>query len=90
LFWTCFRRYCKVGAFADTRGNYGKLLIIDHGSGYETRYAHLHEIYVQPDALIAQGDTIGLSGSTGRVTGPHLHFEVRLNDVAKDPLDYFK
>ncbi|MEB3357788.1 MAG: M23 family metallopeptidase [Synechococcales bacterium] len=77
-------------SFAGTRGNYGKLLIIDHGNGYETRYAHLHEIYVKPNALVAQGDIIGLSGSTGVVTGPHLHFEVRLDGLAKDPLDYLK
>lgn len=74
--------------FADWAKGYGNMIIISHEDGYETRYAHLDQFYVKPGNLVSQSDVIGLSGSTGYVTGPHLHFEIRLNDVAYDPMNY--
>jgi murein DD-endopeptidase MepM/ murein hydrolase activator NlpD len=64
---------------------YGKLVIVDHGNGYETYYAHLSQINVIEGQQIRRGETIGEVGSTGRATGPHLHYEVRLNNVPVNP-----
>lgn len=64
---------------------YGKLVIVDHGNGYETYYAHLSQIDVIEGQQIRRGETIGEVGSTGRATGPHLHYEVRLNNVPVNP-----
>lgn len=74
--------------FADWDGGYGKKVLIDHGDGYETLYAHLDQILVKTGEFVTQKEVIGLSGSTGYVTGPHLHFEIRLYQVAHNPLDY--
>jgi murein DD-endopeptidase MepM/ murein hydrolase activator NlpD len=63
---------------------------IDHGGGYSTRYAHLSEIDVKVGDKVARGETIGKSGSTGRSTGPHLHYEVRHNGKAVDPVSFLK
>ena len=71
--------------YAARMGTYGNLVKIDHGEGLETRYAHLRRIKVRKGDYIAAGTIIGLVGATGRVTGPHLHFEVRLNDEPLDP-----
>ncbi len=76
--------------FAGTLNGYGKVVIIKHNNGYETRYAHLNSIFVDKGEKVLQGIEIGKSGQTGRVTGPHLHFEVRHNGVAKDPIEYLK
>ena len=66
---------------------YGNLIILDHGSGYWTYYAHNRELWVQAGDGVAQGQTIALSGSSGRPTGPHLGFRIRLNGAAfLDPL----
>lgn len=65
---------------------YGLLVTIDHGSGVETRYAHLASIAVGPGQRLGKGDLIGLVGSTGRSTGPHLHYEVRRNGRAVSPV----
>lgn len=65
---------------ADYAGGYGLMVVLDHklgGSELETRYAHLSEILVEPNAVVKKGDVIGLVGSTGNSTGPHLHFEMR-------------
>jgi murein DD-endopeptidase MepM/ murein hydrolase activator NlpD len=69
-------------------GGYGNLTVIDHGNGLATAYAHASAILVVVGQHISQGDAIALVGSTGRSTGPHLHFEVRVNGVAVDPLLY--
>lgn len=67
---------------------YGNLVVIDHGGGYATAYAHLSAFSTSSGASVAQGQTIGDCGSTGYSTGDHLHFEVRVNGATQDPLDY--
>ena len=67
-------------------GGYGLLIVIDHGNGTETRYAHLSGVAVAPGQQVGKGNTIGYVGSTGRSTGPHLHYEIRESGRARDPL----
>jgi murein DD-endopeptidase MepM/ murein hydrolase activator NlpD len=76
-------------AFAGRRGTFGYLIILDHGRGYQTYYAHLSKIQkgVKAGVSIARGDVIGLVGSTGRSTAPHLHFETRKDARYLDPFD---
>jgi len=69
-------------------GGYGNLVVIDHGNGLATAYAHASSILVGVGQQVAQGETVSLVGSTGHSSGPHLHFEVRINGVAVDPLLY--
>jgi murein DD-endopeptidase MepM/ murein hydrolase activator NlpD len=69
-----------------TAGGYGQLVIVAHGSGVRTFYAHLSRIDVGVGQRVATGTTIGLVGATGRATGPHVHFEVRLRGACIDPL----
>src|SRR5512138_2666628 len=71
--------------FAGTEGGYGKVLVIDHGYGVKTRYGHLSEILVHVGDRIGRGDKVALVGNTGRSTGPHLHYEVRVNGVPENP-----
>ncbi len=68
-----------------TTGAYGKAVEVSHGNGIVTKYAHMHEIKVEKGQKLKRYDLIGTVGSTGRSTGPHLHYEVRLNGVATDP-----
>lgn len=75
--------------FADRHGGYGKLVTILHGDGYSSMYGHLSEITVNPGQEVSAGDIIGRVGSTGRASGPHLHFEWRLNGKPQDPLKVF-
>ncbi|WP_407875413.1 peptidoglycan DD-metalloendopeptidase family protein [Qipengyuania nanhaisediminis] len=77
-------------AFAGRRGGYGKVVEIDHGNGLMTRYAHLSRIDVRPGQNIDAGATLGGLGSTGRSTGPHLHFEVRVNGRAVNPRPFLE
>ena len=67
-------------------GGYGQLIVIDHGSGVTSWYAHLSRLDVAAGQPVAAGSLIGRVGATGHATGPHLHFEVRLRDAATDPL----
>ncbi|MGL5189709.1 MAG: peptidoglycan DD-metalloendopeptidase family protein, partial [Cetobacterium sp.] len=75
-----------VVTFAGRASGYGKLIIIKHSDGYETRYAHLSQIDVKKGQKISQNQHIALSGATGRVSGPHLHFEIRKNGKIENPL----
>jgi murein DD-endopeptidase MepM/ murein hydrolase activator NlpD len=75
-------------AFAGFRSDFGWMVEIDHGNGLTTRYAHASRLVVQPDALVMPGEVIALSGSTGRSTGPHLHFEVLQHGEPTDPRHY--
>jgi murein DD-endopeptidase MepM/ murein hydrolase activator NlpD len=70
---------------AGWEGGYGNMIEIDHGNGLTTRYGHLSRIGVQPGDTVQRGQLIGLIGSTGRSTGPHLHYELRLNDKPINP-----
>lgn len=74
--------------FAGRQGGYGNVIYVDHGGGVITRYGHLRRIETTKDAIVTAGARIGQVGSTGRATGPHLHFEVRVNGVAYDPMSY--
>ena len=69
-------------------GGYGNYVLITHGNGYATLYAHLSAINVSVDQAVQRGQTIGAEGSTGYSTGPHLHFEIRLNGAYQNPLSY--
>jgi murein DD-endopeptidase MepM/ murein hydrolase activator NlpD len=71
-------------------GGYGRLIEIDHGNGWSTRYAHLSRIDVKVGARLSTGDAIGAVGSTGRSTGPHLHYEIRRRGKATDPLPFLR
>lgn len=66
--------------------NYGKVVVLQHANGYESLYAHLSEIKVQPGMKVYKGQTIGLVGATGKTTGPHLHLEIIKEDKRLDPL----
>lgn len=80
----------KVVLVERQRYGYGHHVIIDHGNGYQTLYGHMSEIYVSAGQNIGKGGVIGKMGSTGRSTGPHLHFEVRKNGVLLNPLGFLK
>jgi len=69
-------------------GGYGNLVVVDHGNGLATAYAHASAILVGVGQQVAQGESVALVGSTGNSSGPHLHFEVRVNGAAVDPLFY--
>lgn len=68
---------------------YGKQILVDHGFGYKTRYAHLNRIDVLPGEYVKRGQKIGELGNTGRSTGPHLHYEVILRNTPVNPINYF-
>ena len=79
-----------IVSFAGRKQGYGNCVEIDHGNGLTTRYAHMSRFAVVPGQPIAAGETIGAIGSTGRSTGPHLHFEVRVGDRAVNPRPFFE
>ncbi len=74
--------------FASTKAGYGQTVVIDHGYGLQTWYAHTRKILVRNGARVKRGETIALLGNTGRSTGPHVHYEVRVNGTPVDPLSY--
>ena len=74
--------------FAGWSGSYGKLVKIDHGNGVETWYAHTSKMYVTAGEQVSAGETIAAVGSTGNSTGPHLHFEIRINGKTVNPQNY--
>jgi murein DD-endopeptidase MepM/ murein hydrolase activator NlpD len=76
--------------FADVHPEYGKMVEIDHGNGLVTRYAHAAALFVKEGELVVAGQRIARVGTTGRSTGPHLHFEVRLNGAAQNPTRFLK
>ncbi|MDM8526515.1 M23 family metallopeptidase [Desulfococcaceae bacterium HSG8] len=74
--------------YSGSKGSFGKMVVIDHGYGMITRYAHLREILKKRGEDVKKGDIIGEVGNTGMSTGPHLHYEVRLNGTPVDPKKY--
>ncbi|MBV9482890.1 MAG: M23 family metallopeptidase [Acidobacteria bacterium] len=76
--------------FADFLGGYGRAIVIDHGHGVTTRFGHLANFAVIAGQPVQRGDTIGYVGLSGRSTGPHLHYEVRINDTPVNPHKYLR
>ena len=68
---------------------YGNQVIVDHGFGYKTRYAHLHKISVKAGDKVKRAEMVGSLGSSGKSTGPHLHYEVLVRNSSVNPLNYF-
>lgn len=79
-----------VVVFSGWHGSYGRLIVIDHGYGFSSRYGHLNRSLVNLNQRVKRGQVVGFLGSTGRSTAPHLHFEIRLNGVPVNPLKYLK
>lgn len=77
-----------VVIFTGKKGGYGNAIVIDHGYGIVTRYAHLDGFNVHPGQRVRRGDVIGFVGSTGRSTAPHLHYEVWVNDQTRNPIQF--
>ena len=75
---------------AGWEGNYGYAVVIDHHNGYKTRYAHNSAVKVKAGQNVRRGQTIALSGSTGRSTGPHVHWEIIKNGVTQNPMEYYR
>lgn len=78
-----------VVTYAKWQSGYGNFIIIDHGYGYVTRYAHLSKIEVKQGQKVVRGEEIGLVGSTGKSTGPHLHYEVIVGKTDVNPVNYY-
>jgi len=76
--------------FADFMGGYGRAIVLVHGHGISTRYGHLSNFAVTVGQQVHRGDTIGYVGDSGRSTGPHLHYEVRINDTPVNPHKYLR
>ena len=74
---------------AKWHSGYGNVIEIHHGFGYVTRYAHLSGFKIKAGQKVKRGDLIGYSGNTGKSTGPHLHYEVRLRGVPQNPVNYY-
>ena len=71
-----------------TSGRYGRLVVVDHGGGLQTYYGHLSQFLVVPGQEVRRGEVVALSGATGRVTGPHLHYEIRIHGTPVNPYNY--
>lgn len=78
-----------VSRISKSKMGYGNLIVIDHGFGYTTRYAHLSSFLIKKGQKIKRGEAIGLVGTTGTSTGPHLHYEVRKKKRAIDPINFY-
>ena len=76
--------------FAGVHPGYGKMVDVDHGNGLVTRYAHASKLLVKEGDLVLRGQAIAKVGTTGRSTGPHLHYEVRLNGTPQNPARFFQ
>jgi len=76
--------------YADVHPQYGKMIEIDHGNGLVSRYAHASKLLVKEGDLVVRGQEVARVGTTGRSTGPHLHFEVRLNGVPQNPARFLQ
>ncbi len=79
-----------VVVWAGPQGGYGNMVEVDHGMGVRTRYGHLSAVLVRRGAHIGRGDTVGRLGSTGRSTGPHVHYEVWLDNRVRDPAKFLE
>ena len=79
-----------VVTFSGVSNGYGYNILVDHGNGMKTRYAHASKLYVEKGETVTKGQVIMAMGSTGWSTGPHLHFEVIVNGAKKNPLSYIK
>jgi murein DD-endopeptidase MepM/ murein hydrolase activator NlpD len=77
-----------IVSFTGTKGLLGKVVTIDHGHGIVTRYGHLKKISKKIGAAVKRGDVIANVGVSGRTTGPHVHYEVRLNGMPVNPIKY--
>ena len=77
-----------VVIYAGWRGGYGNTVIVDHGGGLTSLYAHMSEIGASEGQVVERGDSLGLVGATGTATGNHLHFEIRYNGTPTDPAPY--
>ena len=77
-----------AGVMGSMNTGYGRVIIVDHGDGYATLYAHAHQILVNEGQAVERGQPIAIVGSTGSSTGPHLHFEVQKNGEAQNPMEY--
>lgn len=76
--------------YSGWKGAYGKFIEVDHGNGFRTRYGHFKKLNVKKGQRVERGQVIGLMGSTGRSTGPHLHYEVWFSDTPLNPMNFFK
>ena len=74
---------------ATSSSGYGNYVLIDHGNGYQTLYAHMSGLAVSTGAYVSQGQTIGYMGATGNASGTHCHFEIRINGATTDPEAWF-
>jgi murein DD-endopeptidase MepM/ murein hydrolase activator NlpD len=74
--------------FAGRKSGYGQIVILDHGYGLETWYGHTSKVLVKPGQLVKRGQLIALIGNSGKSTGAHLHYEVRVHGIPVDPLAY--
>ena len=85
--------YATAGGIVEKAGRsgaYGNLITINHGGGLQTRYAHISKILVKRGDIVKKEDLIAYVGNTGRSTGPHLHYEIRLNKHSLDPKQYLR
>ena len=76
--------------FVGRKGAYGRMIEIDHGNGFVTRYGHLAKILVKKGQVISLSETVGLMGNSGRSTGTHLHYEIRYQGKSLNPAKFFK